>query len=222
MPRQEKNMKPLIYVFCEGESEQAYIRFMKKAFSDAAVLKCVPQTGLFTEAKAKFQKDAKYKNYVSETDEIWFFFDVEDCDLEKWDHRYAIMKSLRKLRKKPSINIRLLMTSACIEYWLLLHFKLLSPSLHTVADKDNMMQELRKHIPAYQKGDVLSIMEIAAKYKTAMQHGNQLLSLLEQDGLPSRNDLDERYRWLYQCSRTFTNVHEAIEFLEHYRKANNQ
>lgn len=29
MPRQIKKTKPLIYVFCEGESEQAYTDFLK-------------------------------------------------------------------------------------------------------------------------------------------------------------------------------------------------
>lgn len=218
MPRQEKNAKPLIYVFCEGESEQAYTNFLKKQFSDVAVIKCVPQTGLFSEAKAKFQKDARYKNYASETDEIWFFFDLEDSDLGKWNQRLTIIKFLRKLRKKPYINIRLLMTSACIEYWLLLHFKMTSPSLHTVADKENVMQELRKYIPTYRKGDSSAITAIATKYKAAVRHGNQLLGAFEQDRLPPRDNWEERYCWLYHCSRTFTNVHEAIEFLEHCKE----
>ena len=29
--------KPLIYVFCEGESEQAYAKFLKEHFADVAV-----------------------------------------------------------------------------------------------------------------------------------------------------------------------------------------
>ena len=28
--------KPLIYVFCEGESEQAYAKFLKEHFADVA------------------------------------------------------------------------------------------------------------------------------------------------------------------------------------------
>lgn len=37
MPRKVKSAKPLIYVFCEGESEQAYTDYLKKTFSDVAV-----------------------------------------------------------------------------------------------------------------------------------------------------------------------------------------
>lgn len=39
MPRPTRKTKPLIYVFCEGESEQAYTEFLKKTFSDLAVIK---------------------------------------------------------------------------------------------------------------------------------------------------------------------------------------
>lgn len=39
MPRKLKKAKPLIYVFCEGESEQAYTEFLKSRFKDVAVIK---------------------------------------------------------------------------------------------------------------------------------------------------------------------------------------
>lgn len=73
MARKIKSVKPLIYVFCEGESEQAYTDFLKKVFSDVAVIKRPKETGLFEEAQTKFSRDAKYKNSIEVTDEIWFF-----------------------------------------------------------------------------------------------------------------------------------------------------
>ncbi len=42
---------------------------------------------------------------------------------QKWNDRLAIIKKLRKLRKKQGIRVRLLMTSGCIEYWFMLHYK---------------------------------------------------------------------------------------------------
>ena len=39
MSRQFKKAKPLIQVFCEGESEQAYTDFLKKQFEDVAVIR---------------------------------------------------------------------------------------------------------------------------------------------------------------------------------------
>ena len=93
--------KPLIYVFCEGESEQAYAKFLKEHFADVAVLKIPSKTGLFSKAKNDFDKEPKYRNYAEVTDEIWFFFDVEADDCGKWDERWKIIVTLRGLRKSP-------------------------------------------------------------------------------------------------------------------------
>ena len=51
-------------------------------------------------------------------------FSLMSKDVNKWDERYRIIKKLRKLRKDQNIRVRLLMTSGCIEYWLMLHKKL--------------------------------------------------------------------------------------------------
>lgn len=114
MSRQVKKPKPLIYVFCEGESEQAYVKFLKKRFSDVAVINGPSKPELFEEADRRFRKDPKFRNSVEVTDEIWFFFDVERKDIEKWDRRLKVIKSLRKLRKNPNICVRLLMTTGCL------------------------------------------------------------------------------------------------------------
>lgn len=97
--------KPLIYVFCEGESEQAYAKFLKEHFADVAVLKIPSKTGLFSKAKNDFDKEPKYRNYAEVTDEIWFFFDVEADDCGKWDERWKIIETLRGLREKPNVHV---------------------------------------------------------------------------------------------------------------------
>ena len=104
MPRKIKEQKPLIYVFCEGESEQVYTDFLKTKFSDVAVIKRPAATGIFEEADSKFKKDKRYKDSAEVTDEIWFFFDVEKDQADKWDSRLKIIKRLRSLRKKPGIK----------------------------------------------------------------------------------------------------------------------
>ena len=75
--------KSIIRVFCEGESEQAYTEFLKQKFSDVAVIKYPKETGLFDRAKDRFKKDPSYRDYTSEIDEVWFFFDVEIKDIDK-------------------------------------------------------------------------------------------------------------------------------------------
>ena len=214
MARPTKKTKPLIYVFCEGESEQAYTDFLKKTFSDIAVVKRPKSTGLFEEARDKFDKDKSYRDNAEVIDEIWFFFDVEKDQREKWDARIKIVKSLRRLRNKPGIKVRLLMTTACIEYWLMLHYKKYTPDIETVADKQRILHEVQSREKDYEKGDYPSTARIAERYPTAVKNARDVLTELLQEGLPELADTDERNRWLYYSSKSFSTVFEAVEFLE--------
>lgn len=214
MARQTKPLKPLIYVFCEGESEQAYAHFLKKRFQDVTVLEIPKKPGLFEEADVRFRKDVRYRDYAEVTDEIWFFFDVETKDADKWDIRIKIINKLRKLRKNPGIRVRLLMTSGCIEYWLMLHYKLYAPSVQTVAEKERIISDLISTEPSYKKGDREVTAKIAEQYPTAVVNAGKMLKNLLSDGLPGLDDTDERNRWLCENCRTFSNVYEAINYME--------
>ena len=55
----KRKIKPLIYVFCEGESEIEYVNFLKEKYEDVAVIQ-KPVKGLFSTADKKFKKEAKY------------------------------------------------------------------------------------------------------------------------------------------------------------------
>lgn len=214
MPRLIKNTKPLIYVFCEGESEQAYTDFLRRKFSDVAVIKRPAATGLFDEADSRFKKDPKFRNSAEVTDEIWFFFDVETKDIGNLEKRLKIIKNLRKLRKGPNIKVRLLMTTGCIEYWLMLHYKMFAPPVLSVADKEKMLAEVVTKEPAYVKGDYGSTARIAEHYPTAVKNAEKVMHNLLSDGLPGLEDTDERNRWLCTRCKTFSTVNEAITFLE--------
>lgn len=214
MPRKTKKSKSHIYVFCEGESEQAYTDFLKERFEDVAVIKKPKSTGLFEYAKQKFKNDVTYKNNAEITDEIWFFYDVEKKDINKIESRQKIINELRRLRKKPNIRVRLLITTACIEYWLMLHYKYFAPAIETESDKINILKSVIAKEPAYEKGDRISTAKIAERYKTANENAKRVLKELLPDGLPSLEDTDERNIWLSKSSKTFSTVFEAIEYLE--------
>ena len=218
MPRQIKKTKPLIYVFCEGESEQAYTDFLKRKFSDVAVIKRPAATGLFDEADSRFKKDPKFRNSAEVTDEIWFFFDVETKDIGNWEKRLKIIKNLRKLRKSPNIRVRLLMTTGCIEYWLMLHYKMFAPPLLSVSDKEKMLAEVKAKEPSYFKGDYESTARIAEHYPTAVINAEKTLHNLLSDGLPGLEDTDKRNQWLCTQCKTFSTVHEAIMYLKMLHK----
>lgn len=213
MPRPTKRSKSVILVFCEGESEQVYTDFLKKEFGDVAAIRRPSSTGLFDEADNKFKKDKKYREDAEVTDEVWFFFDVETKDVGLWDARMKIIKRLRSLRKKPGIKVRLLMTTGCIEYWLMLHYDMYAPSIQTVAEKQRVMDRLLSKEPNYRKGDADVTAKIAQNYPTAVINARQTVSNLLQHGLPGLEDTDERNRWLCQKCLTFSTVYEAIDFL---------
>ncbi|MBR5427376.1 MAG: RloB domain-containing protein [Clostridia bacterium] len=206
--------KTIIRVFCEGESEQAYTEFLKKQFSDVAVIKYPKETGLFDEAMDRFTKDPLYRDYAEVIDEVWFFFDVETKDSCLWDKRIKIIKKIRKLRKEPNIKVRLMMTTGCIEYWLMLHYKMYTPSIQTVAEKEHVMSELIKLEPTYKKGDFISTEKIAAHFQTAINNSKATVKNLLSDGLPCLEDTDERNQWLCKNCYTFSNVYEALEYLQ--------
>ena len=213
MPRRTRPEKPYIIVFCEGKSEQVYTDFLKKKFHDVAVIKRPKATGLFEEADDRFKKDKSYRDYTEVTDEVWFFFDVETKDIPSWDSRLKIMKRLRSLRKKPGIKVRLLMTTGCIEYWLMLHYEIYTPSIQTVAEKEHVIERLLTKEPNYKKGDADITAKIAERYPIAVENARKTVSNLLQDGLPGLDDTDERNRWLCQKCLTFSTVYEAIDFL---------
>lgn len=214
MARKLKKSKVSICVFCEGESEQAYTDFLKSKFQDVAVFKRPSSTGLFDEADNRFKKDPKYRDYADVIDEIWFFFDVEEKDIDNWGKRLEIIKRLRRLRKKPQIRVRLLMTTGCIEYWLMLHYRLFAPPVLTVPEKEQMLRQVIKEEPTYKKGNYAATARIAQHYPTAVKNAGIVLQNLLKEGMPGLEGTDERNLWLCKNCRTFSTVQEAISFLE--------
>ena len=214
MARKLKKSKVSICVFCEGESDQAYTDVRKIKFQDVAVFKRPSSTGLFDDAANRCKKDPKYRDYADVIDEIWFFFDVEEKDIDNWSKRLEIIKRLRRLRKKPQIRVRLLMTTGCIEYWLMLHYRLFAPPVLTVPEKEQMLRQVIKEEPTYKKGNYIATARIAQHYPTAVKNAGIVLQNLLKEGMPGLEDTDERNLWLCKNCRTFSTVQEAITFLE--------
>ena len=123
-------------------------------------------------------------------------------------------QTVEKPEKKPNIRVRLLMTTGCIEYWLMLHYEMSAPSIQTVADKERMLNKLTAKEPTYKKGDYNSISKIAANYPTAVTNARKTVTNLLSQGLQGVEDTDDRNQWLCTQCLTFSTVYEAIEFLE--------
>lgn len=214
MARQSNNRSPkkVIYVFWEGESEKAYSMFLKEEFEECAVIKCHHEKGTFQVAKSYFKSNKKFKSDVAELDEIWFFFDTEIEMGNQWDDNMKCLDDIIKSRpKKNPIKIRLLMTTCCIEYWLLLHFDKKAPAIAIPKDKEKILKSVKDEENSYKKGDYESIKKIASRYKTAIENGKWTLERLKEVGMPE--DEQQRNQWLFKGDYTFTTVHEALIYL---------
>lgn len=96
----------------------------------------------------------------------------------------------------------------------MLHYKMYAPQIQTVAEKERVIAELKAVEPTYSKGDRQSTFKIAEKYPTAVKHAERTVKNLMQDGLPGLDDTDIRNQWLCTSCKTFSNVYEAINYLE--------
>lgn len=62
--------------------------------------------------------------------------------------------------------------------------------------------------------------KIAKDYKVAMKNAKRTMKRLLDEGMPGEKDTDERNCWLHRKCFTFSNVYEAIEFLESIQNKN--
>jgi len=214
MARLSKNLKrnPYIIVFWEGESEEQYMKYMRQTFHSKANLKVNAKKGVFEAAKKAFSSKGVYSDEVKDVDEIWMVFDTEPDLRVKWDEYWGIVQNLRK--KCKYARVRLLMTKGCIEYFFLLHYEKIAPSIVTPADKDALVEKLAgaNYCQGYKKGDQITTFRIASAYETGIENGKWSLKRI-QDEFEGANTEDEKYRVLYFTDSTFTNAHEAIEYL---------
>lgn len=66
----------------------------------------------------------------------------------------------------------------------------------------------------YEKGNRAITAKIAEDYPIAVKNALRTMNRLLEDGLPMLEDTDVRNQWLCKNCKTFSNVHEAIEYLE--------
>lgn len=208
---QQRLPKKAIYVFWEGESEEAYTKALKRMFSAQAAIKPHREKGTFETARTFYRGNKAFQNAIPEYDELWFFFDTEIDKADQWERNMSCLKEIVNARKRDPILIRLLMTTGCVEYWFQLHYERVRPAIVSPADKGRVLNALQRHVPAYAKGDQVSTEAIALRYKKAVENGRWTLDCLKREGMPEERA--QRDQWLYQGKYTFTTVHEAVEML---------
>ncbi len=132
-----------IYICSEGgkinQTEKIYFTKIidRKRFTAAY------QTSSVTAYKQLYQ-DAKKKIQSTKEDQIDCAFILFDLDLNSnnWKEKIEFAK------KNGTAKILFIPSNPMFEYWLLLHFE---QTRHGYNSKDELMRQLRKHIPQYKK-----------------------------------------------------------------------
>ena len=99
-------MKPNFFVFCEGETEIAYVKFLRSLYR-------APIQVIVKKGKSNISEDyiERSKNeYVrTEQDKVFLMYDLD------------VDGMLEQLQKIP--NAELIVSNPCIELWFLLHYQ---------------------------------------------------------------------------------------------------
>ena len=126
-----KQMKPNFFVFCEGETEIAYVKFLRSLYR--APIQVIPKKG-----KSNISEDfiVKSKNeYVqTEQDKVFLMYDL-DVD--------GMLEKLQKIH-----SAELLVSNPCVELWFLLHYQ----EQKTEISSDKCIKKLQKFSKEYKKG----------------------------------------------------------------------
>ncbi|GHT65226.1 abortive infection protein [Bacteroidia bacterium] len=126
-----KEIRPTFFVFCEGETEEAYIAFLRSNYR-------IPIEIVVKKAGSGINKrfiDSYKKDYTTHPKDKTFL--IYDFDVPE------IVEKLQKISK-----IELLLSNPCFELWYLLHFKNQTAELTS----ENCVSELTNHFGNYKKG----------------------------------------------------------------------
>ena len=99
-------MKPNFFVFCEGETEIAYVKFLRSLYR-------APIQVIVKKGKSNISEDyieRSQNEYVrTEQDKVFLMYDLD------------VDGMLEQLQKIP--NAELIVSNPCIELWFLLHYQ---------------------------------------------------------------------------------------------------
>ena len=124
-------MKPNFFVFCEGETEIAYVKFLRSLYR-------APIQVIVKKGKSNIFEDyiERSKNeYVrTEQDKVFLMYDLD------------VDEMLEQLQKIP--NAELIVSNPCVELWFLLHYQ----DQKSEISSDKCIKKLQKVSKEYKKG----------------------------------------------------------------------
>lgn len=132
-PSQRRKIKPTYFVFCEGKTEEEYIKFLRKKYRVPILIDPHVAKNRISDRYIKSYKKDKSSH---EKDKTFLLYDND------------APKMLEKLRAIP--DVELLISTPCIELWFLLHYQEQNAEIST----NECGKELLKHNSDYKKGEL--------------------------------------------------------------------
>ena len=126
-------MKPNFFVFCEGESEVAYISHLRSQYRVPIQIIAKKSD---SNISAHYINNCKREYVLTTNDKTFLMFDLD------------VVGMLEHLQTIP--DAILLLSNPCIELWYLLHFE----ECHAELNQDKCIKKLKKHLSHYEKGSL--------------------------------------------------------------------
>lgn len=128
-----KRIRPTFFVFCEGESEEAYVKFLRSKFR-LPIEVCPSVTGLSIN-QASINKFKKSKSTHAK-DKDYLMYDLDRDD---------VIIRLQKIK-----GATIILSNPCLELWYLLHYI----NQKTEITSSQCLKALIRHLPEYKKGEI--------------------------------------------------------------------
>lgn len=153
-----KKINPTLFVFCEGESEEMYIRYLRSIYRLPVEIVTKITRNQVSERKIK----GNLKNAPRhEKDKIYLMYDL-DVD--------GFLNKLQAIQKET--QAMLIVSNPCFELWYLCHFCNQTSEINT----DNCIKKLQSFCKHYKKGSIPS----ALKMQLEIQRNDAIANTKEQ------------------------------------------
>ncbi len=150
-----KSINPTFFVFCEGETEEKYICYLRTKYRLPIVIDAKVAGNRITSEYISNYKQTKINHPKDKT------FLIYDLD---------VPEMLSKLQKIPDAII--IASNPCFELWFLLHYQDQKSAITTI----ECNSKLKHHHKTYQKGyiDIKLKDKLLEKHDKAMQRASKL------------------------------------------------
>ena len=147
-------MRPTFFVFCEGESEEAYVKYLRTRFRlPIEVVTHIAGLSITPEHKARYKRG----RIVLDSDRDYLMYDLDRNDV------------LSRLEKIEGATV--IASNPCLEIWYLLHCE----DRRAEISSDDCLDRLLRHIPTYRKGglsrELVRVLESEGELATARAGG---------------------------------------------------